>query len=63
MRHFWVLSERLSSPELKELEQMLDDPQNSEEDVENIATTIQRFRKNENAMQVQTADVVGKFQM
>lgn len=41
---------------------MLDDPQNSEQDVEYIATTIQRFRKNENAAQVQTAQVVGTLQ-
>ncbi|CEG73858.1 hypothetical protein RMATCC62417_09155 [Rhizopus microsporus] len=51
---------RLSSnEELKELEQMLDDGQNSEEDLENIATAIQRFRKSEGISQIHTAPVVG----
>lgn len=48
------------SAELKELEEMLEDPQNSEEDNEHIATAIQKFRRNENATMVQTADVVGE---
>jgi superfamily I DNA and/or RNA helicase len=45
--------------ELKELEQMLDDPLNSEEDVDHISTAIQRFRKSESANQLQTVSVVG----
>ncbi|KAI8377463.1 AAA domain-containing protein [Radiomyces spectabilis] len=49
-----------SKEELKELEEMLDDPQNSEEDHDLIASTIQRFRKKENMLQeLQMADVVG----
>ena len=39
---------------------MLEDPQNSEEDIELIASTIQKFRKTENTMQLQNMDVVGK---
>ncbi|KAI9317264.1 AAA domain-containing protein [Dichotomocladium elegans] len=38
---------------------MLEDPQNSEEDNDLISTTLQRFRKSESAIQVQTAQVVG----
>ncbi|KAI7876714.1 hypothetical protein K492DRAFT_219779 [Lichtheimia hyalospora FSU 10163] len=45
--------------EIKELEQMLEDPHNSEEDTDLIASTLQRFRKNENSFQVQYAQVVG----
>lgn len=45
--------------ELKELEQMLDDPLNSEEDIDSISTAIQRFRKTENVNQLQTVNVVG----
>lgn len=45
--------------ELKELEQMLDDPLNSEEDVDHISTAIQRFRKSESVNQLQTVSVVG----
>ncbi|EIE86296.1 hypothetical protein RO3G_11007 [Rhizopus delemar RA 99-880] len=48
-----------SNEELKELEQMLDDGQNSEEDLDHIATAIQRFRKSESATQIHTANVVG----
>lgn len=50
----------LASLEIKELEQMLEDPNNSEEDTDLIASTLQRFRKNENSFQVQYAQVVGK---
>ncbi|CEP18867.1 hypothetical protein [Parasitella parasitica] len=45
--------------ELKELEQMLDDPLNSKEDVDNISTAIQRFRKTESVNQLQTVNVIG----
>jgi superfamily I DNA and/or RNA helicase len=48
-----------SNEELKELEQMLEDPHNSEEDIENISTAIQRFRKSEGASQIQHVAVVG----
>ncbi|KAG1078569.1 hypothetical protein G6F42_024203 [Rhizopus arrhizus] len=48
-----------SNEELKELEQMLDDPLNSEEDIDSISTAIQRFRKTENVNQLQTVNVVG----
>ncbi|KAI9484200.1 MAG: P-loop containing nucleoside triphosphate hydrolase protein [Benjaminiella poitrasii] len=51
---------RLSSnEELKELEQMLEDQQNSEEDTENIATAIQHFRKSESVNSVHSMNVVG----
>ncbi|KAI7903479.1 AAA domain-containing protein [Cokeromyces recurvatus] len=51
---------RLSSnEELKELEQMLEDQQNSEEDVENISTAIQHFRKSEGVNSVHMCNVVG----
>lgn len=39
---------------------MLEDPQNSEEDSDYIATTIQKFRKREYNLTAQTAGVVGK---
>lgn len=45
--------------ELKELEQMLDDPLNSEEDTDHISTAIQHFRKAENANQLQNVNVIG----
>lgn len=45
--------------ELKELEQMLDDPQNTEEDIDNISTAIQHFRKSEGTLQIQNTAVVG----
>ena len=48
-----------SNEELKDLEQMLDDPRNSEDDVENISTAIQRFRKSEKTTQIQNVAVVG----
>ncbi|CAO3697118.1 unnamed protein product [Rhizopus stolonifer] len=48
-----------SNEELKELEQMLDDGQNSEEDADHIATAIQHFRKSESVSQIHTARVVG----
>ncbi|KAK4513461.1 W2 domain-containing protein [Mucor velutinosus] len=48
-----------SNEELKELEQMLDDPLNSEEDTDNISTAIQRFRKAESVNQLQTVNVIG----
>ena len=49
-----------SNEELKELEAMLEDAQNSEEDQDHIATAIQRFRKADNTLQtVQAAQVVG----
>ncbi|ORZ10100.1 AAA domain-domain-containing protein, partial [Absidia repens] len=45
--------------ELKELEHMLEDPQNSEEETDNIANAIQRFRRCENMLELHKADVVG----
>lgn len=48
-----------NNEELKELEQMLEDPHNSEEDNENISTAIQKFRKSEGAQHVQSVAVVG----
>lgn len=48
-----------SNEELKELEQMLDDPKNSEQDIENISVAVQRFRKAEGLSQIQNAFVVG----
>jgi superfamily I DNA and/or RNA helicase len=45
--------------ELKELEQMLDEDQNSEEDADYIAAAIQRFRKSENTANVNLFPVVG----
>ncbi|KAF1801832.1 AAA domain-containing protein [Mucor lusitanicus] len=48
-----------SNEELKELEQMLDDPLNSEEDTDHISTAIQHFRKAENANQLQNVNVIG----
>ncbi|KAI8375244.1 hypothetical protein EDC96DRAFT_541205, partial [Choanephora cucurbitarum] len=49
-----------SNEELKELEAMLEDTQNSEEDQDHIATAIQHFRKADNTLQtVQAAQVVG----
>ena len=57
---FKLTDSTLTLLEIKELEQMLEDPHNSEEDTDLIASTLQRFRKNENSFQVQYAQVVGK---
>ncbi|KAI9499553.1 P-loop containing nucleoside triphosphate hydrolase protein [Zychaea mexicana] len=51
----YTIRAKMSSNE----EQMLEDPQNSEEDIELIASTIQKFRKSGNTMQLQSMDVVG----
>lgn len=40
---------------------MLDDSNNTEEEIENISNAIQRFRRSENILEVQRADVVGKL--
>ncbi|KAI7870679.1 AAA domain-containing protein, partial [Spinellus fusiger] len=48
-----------SNDELKELEQMLADPQNTEEEIECIASTLQRFRKREHLRQIESSQVVG----
>ncbi|KAG2225014.1 hypothetical protein INT45_003214 [Circinella minor] len=56
---YTIRAKMSSNEELKELEHMLEDPQNSEEDIELIASTIQKFRKTENTMQLQNMDVVG----
>lgn len=48
-----------SHEELKELEQMLEDPQNSEQDIENISIAIQRFRKEQGISHIQSTQVVG----
>lgn len=48
-----------SNDELKELEQMLEDPQNSEGDIENISVAMQRFRKEQGISQIQGTQVVG----
>ncbi|KAI9275618.1 AAA domain-containing protein, partial [Phascolomyces articulosus] len=56
---YTIRAKSSSNEELKELEQMLEDPLNSEEDIELIASTIQKFRRSENTMQLQNMDVVG----
>lgn len=48
-----------SNDELKELEQMLEDPQNSEQDIDYISGAIQRFRKEQGISQIQGVQVVG----
>ncbi|ORX52853.1 hypothetical protein DM01DRAFT_1374888 [Hesseltinella vesiculosa] len=56
---YTVKSKLSGNEELKELESMLDDPQNSEEDTNFIANAVQRFRRCENMLEVRRAEVVG----
>ncbi|KAI9306942.1 AAA domain-containing protein [Cunninghamella echinulata] len=56
---YTVRAKITGNEELKELEHMLDDPNNTEEEIENISSAIQRFRKCENILEVHKADVVG----
>ncbi|KAI8331208.1 P-loop containing nucleoside triphosphate hydrolase protein [Chlamydoabsidia padenii] len=56
---YTVKAKLSGNEELKELEHMLEDPHNSDEESDNIARAIQRFRRCENMLELHKADVVG----
>jgi hypothetical protein len=58
---FFICGCAMTVIELKELQTMLEDPQNSDEDIDNIHNAVQRFKKCENILELHKADVVGKI--